>query len=45
MINAKQFINMLALCPAATFGHSQDRDSEYVTAVHPVPEVTWDVKC
>ena len=37
MINAKQFVHMLALCLTATLGYAQDRDSEYVTRVHPVP--------
>ena len=37
MINVKQFVPMLALCLTATLGYSQDRDSEYVAPVHPVP--------
>jgi uncharacterized protein len=36
MINAKQFVHMVALCLTATIGYAQDRDSEYVAPVHPV---------
>jgi uncharacterized protein len=37
MINTKRIVHMLAFCLTATLGYSQDRDSEYVAPVHPVP--------
>jgi uncharacterized protein len=37
MINAKQFVHILAFRLIPTFGYAQDRDSEYVAPVHPVP--------
>ena len=37
MINAKRLAYMLVLCLTATFGYSQNLNSEYVAPVHPVP--------
>jgi predicted DNA-binding protein with PD1-like motif len=37
MINAKRLAYMLVLCLTATFGYSQNLNSEYVAPVRPVP--------